>query len=154
MTTRIILRGDMQKNTAIEAIKASAIDLNAPLEVLIRPAKKNRSLEQNAISHAWYEELSKKLPEENVLGWKCFCKLHFGVPILRAEDPEFREVYDNTIKLMTYEQKLEVMKFFPISSIMSTNQLSRYLEAMQKHFIEQHQIRLEFPVHEDERMFA
>lgn len=149
-TKNIILIGEMQRQTALEVIKAAPIDVNRPLEVLVRPAKKNRSYEQNAISHAWYQELAAKLPEDDALGWKCFCKLHFGVPILRAEDDDFRESYDGTIKAMSYEQKLQVMRILPVTSLMTTNQLSRYLEAMQEHFREKYQVSLEFPLKYDE----
>lgn len=105
---------------------------------------KARSLDQNAISHAWYEQLARELREDDALGWKCYCKLHHGVPILRAEDEEFREAYDATIKGMTYEQKLMVMRMLPVSSLMTKPQLSKYLEAMQADF-HRRGVRLEFP---------
>lgn len=95
---------------------------------------KPRSLDQNAISHAWYEQLARELREEDALGHKCYCKLHLGVPILRAEDDEFREFYDNAIKGMSYERKLAAMKFLPVTSLMTKPQLSKFLEAMQIDF--------------------
>lgn len=110
--------------------------------VSIRQA--SRSMSQNAIAHVWYGQLANELREEDALGWKCFCKLHFGVPILRAEEPDFLEVYDRTIKGMGYEQKLEVMEIVPVTSIMTKPQLSKYLEAMQVHFISRG-VRLVFP---------
>ena len=95
---------------------------------------KPRSLDQNAISHAWYEQLARELREDDALGWKCYCKLHFGVPILRTEDNEFRDIYDGSIKGMTYERKLIAMKYLPVTSNMTKPQLSKYLEAMQASF--------------------
>ena len=106
---------------------------------------KARSLDQNAISHAWYEQLSRELKEDDILGWKCYCKLHHGVPILRADDEEFRESYDSVIKGLTYEQKLISMRVWPVTSIMTKEQLSKYLEAMQADFLPRG-VRLEFPV--------
>lgn len=106
---------------------------------------KDRSLDQNALSHCWYEQLARELPEEDALGWKAFCKLQFGVPILRAEDPEFREFYDRSIKAsLSYEEKLKAMAYLPVTSLMTTAQLSKYLEAMQQHFAK-HGVMLEFP---------
>ena len=90
---------------------------------------------QNSQSHVWYEQLALELPEENALGWKSFCKLHFGISILRSENTEYKKVYDNAIKGLSYEQKLEVMKFYPVTSIMTKAQLSAYFEAMQNHFV-------------------
>jgi hypothetical protein len=96
---------------------------------------KDRSLDQNATIHCWYEQLARELREDNALGWKCFSKLHFGVPLLRAEDEEFRIAYDSSIKLMAYEQKLHTMKYWPVTSLMTTRQLSAYAEAMQTYFM-------------------
>lgn len=103
-----------------------------------------RSVDQNAISHVWYGQIAKQLREQSEGEVKCECKLHCGVPILRGEDAEFRKVYDMAIKPLTYEQKLEAMKIFPVTSLMSRKQLSRYLEAVQKMYA-QLGVRLEFP---------
>jgi hypothetical protein len=106
--------------------------------------EKRRSLEQNNFSHAWYEQIALELPQDDVLGWKCYCKLHHGVPILRAENTEFKEAYDNTIKGMTYEQKIQVMRILPVTSLMTKPQLSAYLEAVQQDFLK-HGVKLEYP---------
>lgn len=96
---------------------------------------KPRSLPQNAQSHVWYDQISLELGEDTPEGVKCFCKLHYGVPILRAADEDFRAMYDSAIRqTMTYEQKLEVMKYLPVTSIMKSSQLSRYLETMRREY--------------------
>lgn len=113
------------------------------LKMTIRTGK-DRSLDQNAISHCFYEQLARELKEDDALGWKSFSKLTFGVPILRAEDSEFRTFYDAAIKnTLSYEQKLDAMKYLPVTSLMTKPQLSKYLEAMQAHFADQ--VKLEFP---------
>jgi len=105
---------------------------------------KDRSLDQNAISHAWYAQLARELREDDALGWKCYCKLHHGVPILRAEDETYRETYDAAIKPMAYEKKLIVMRQFPVTSLMKKKQLSVYLESIQADFSSRG-VNLEFP---------
>lgn len=103
-----------------------------------------RSLDQNALSHAWYNEIAIQTANtpENV---KCECKLRFGVPILRAEDPDFREMYDAAIRQrLTYEQKLVAMRYLPVTSNMTKPQLSRYLEHIQMSYAEQGVI-VDFP---------
>jgi hypothetical protein len=97
---------------------------------------KARSLDQNSISHAWYEQLAREIKDEDALGWKCFCKLHYGVPILRAEDEEFKAFYDTSLKALSYEKKLQAMKYLPVTSLMTKPQLSKYLESMQLNFLE------------------
>ena len=120
-------------------------DQHKYLRVNIKTGK-DRSLDQNAISHTWYEQIARELREDDALGWKCFCKLNFGVPLLRAEDAEFRAFYDSALKLsLNYEQKLAAMKYLPVTSLMTKAQLSKYLESMQQHFIGQ-SVMLEFPV--------
>ncbi len=95
---------------------------------------KKRTKDQNAFSHAWYEEISLALPEDDALGWKCYCKLHHGVPILRAEDEEFRAAYDTAIKGLTYEQKLLAMRIMPVTSRMNVRQLTKYADAVRDDF--------------------
>jgi hypothetical protein len=106
---------------------------------------KKRSLDQNAISHTWYEQIARELREDTPEDVKCECKLRYGVPILRAEDAEFCEIYDAAIKHhLSYDQKLTAMRFLPVTSLMNKRQLSRYLEDMQAAYAERG-VRLEFP---------
>ncbi len=94
----------------------------------------DRSLPQNAFTHLWYEQIARELREDDALGWKCHCKLHFGVPILRAEDAEFRDAYDLVIKPLSYEKKIIAMRCWPVTSIMSKEQLSKYAELVRADF--------------------
>ena len=106
---------------------------------------KDRSLDQNAISHAWYEQIARELREDTPEGVKCECKLRFGVPILRAADSDFREMYDTAIRgHLSYEQKLKAMRFLPVTSLMTVPQLRQYLVDMQDEFARRG-VLLEFP---------
>lgn len=96
---------------------------------------KDRSLPQNNFTHAWYQQMARELREDDALGWKCYCKLHHGIPILRAEDDFFREAYDSTIKGMSYEQKLRVMRLLQVTSLMTKEQLTKYAKAVQEDFM-------------------
>ena len=107
-------------------------------------AGKDRSVPQNALTHAWYGQIARELREDDAIGWKCYCKLHHGVPILRAEDDEFRTTYDTVIKPLSYEQKLTAMRCWPVTSLMTKEQLSKYAESVQADFA-QRGVLLEFP---------
>ena len=107
-------------------------------------AGSKRSLDQNAISHAWYEQVARELREGSALDAKCESKLVCGVPILRAEDVEFRATYDRLLRPMAYADKLELMKVLPVTSLMTKPQLSQYLEAMQAHWAKR-DVWLQFP---------
>tara|TARA_R110000822_G_scaffold292440_1_gene414429 strand:- start:13 stop:441 length:429 start_codon:yes stop_codon:yes gene_type:complete len=108
---------------------------------------KDRSSNYNALSHAWYAQIADELKDDDALGWKCHCKLHIGVPLLRAEDAEFREFYDNAIKGLSYEQKLKVMKYLPVTSLMTNEQFGKYCKEMQSYF-DDLDVHLEF-INED-----
>jgi hypothetical protein len=107
-------------------------------------AGKARSLDQNAISHCWYDQMAREDRQYDTQGHRRYCKLHHGVPIMRAEDSEFRAFYDSALLKLTYEQKLAAMDFVPVTSQMTKPQLSKYLEAVQADYGSR-SIYLEFP---------
>lgn len=107
---------------------------------------RHRSLDQNAISHVWYAQVARELREDTERQVKRFCKLHFGVPILRAEDDEFREAYDAAIRSnLTYEQKLVAMDMLPVTSLMTTLQGKQYTDDVQAHYLTRGVV-LEYPL--------
>lgn len=105
--------------------------------------EKPRSLPQNAILHAWIEQIARELGEDTPEGVKCEIKLRFAVPILRAEDEAYREAYDAALKPLSYEQKLKAMRYWPATSLMNVSQLSRLLEDVQRAYGSR--VALQFP---------
>lgn len=100
-------------------------------------AEENRSLTQNALQHVWYNDV-ELAGYSRSRDARRYCKLHFGVPIIRSEDEEFRDFYDRALKSnLTYEEKLEMMDFLPVTSLMNKVQMTRYLDNMQQHYAEQ-----------------
>ena len=82
---------------------------NLPCSVTITKGKR-RSLEQNRLQWLWLNEAAEQLGEYSVEEYRAYCKLHFGVPILRSEDADFRREYN--LKILgryTYEEKLQMM---------------------------------------------
>lgn len=61
MKDRIIIRGDQQRDFAVAKLMALRIDPTAPVEVNIKPYKKNRSLDQNNLLWAWYTIIGSDL---------------------------------------------------------------------------------------------
>ena len=96
-----------------------------------------RSLEQNKLQRLWINELAEQ-GDMTAEEYRAFCKLHFGVPILRNEDERFREVYDEKIKnRYDYATKLEFMaepNDFPVTRRMTVKQHRQYLDAIYVHF--------------------
>lgn len=109
-----------------------------PFTVTITQGK-HRTTAQNNLQHKWIAEIASQLPDDDVEGWRTYCKLHFGVPILRAENPEFREEYDELIRPLPYERKLQAIRRLDleVTRRMTTKQLTKYLDDMHRHFTEQ-----------------
>jgi hypothetical protein len=103
------------------------------LEISVKEGR-GRSVEQNAVMHGWFGQVARELREDNPRGVKRFCKLHFGVPILRAEDDDFRAAYDRVIKPLGYEDKLVAMDILPVTSVMTTIQLDACMTDIQNHY--------------------
>lgn len=113
---------------------------------------RDRSLDQNALQWLWAAEAGNQLgetPDEVQRRWK----LHHGIPILRQDDAEFREFYDSALKGRTYPQKLEAMRFVPVTSDMKVGQMKRFMDAIWKECGEQG-IRLTDPEREPQRKAA
>lgn len=99
-----------------------------------------RSDPQNRLQFQWCLDAAEQLRDESATDKRAYCKLHFGIPILRAEDDDFRAQYDRTVKGFEYWKKLEIMKEpidFPVTRLMTKKQKTKYLEAVGQHFREQ-----------------
>ena len=98
---------------------------------------RGRSLPQNSLWAIWYSLIGKETGQTPI-EVKAECKLIYGVPILRAEDQEFRELYDVTLKPLSYELKLELMKkHVKITSLFSKHQGIVYQETLQREYAKQ-----------------
>jgi len=98
-----------------------------------------RTDEQNRLQRQWMREAEEQ-GDQTAEEYRGMCKLHCGVPLMRNEDPEFREAYDKVIKPMRYDHKLLAMQEpldFPVTRLMSVEQKSRYLDAVHKFLGEQ-----------------
>jgi len=101
---------------------------------------KHRTTDQNGLQRLWLNEAAEQFGDRTAEELRGMCKLQFGVPILRAENTRFCETYDRLIKPLPYETKLAYMMDpldFPVTRLMSTSQKTKYLDAIQKHFLEQ-----------------
>lgn len=101
---------------------------------------KHRSTAQNRLQHMWMKEISEQKGDITAAEARAYCKLTIGVPILREQNEAFRLRYDEILKPLSYEQKLAIMSEplnLPVTSLMSTKQLTEYLEGIIRHFGQQ-----------------
>lgn len=134
MTTRVI-RNDDDLALLIDFLRAR----KRPYTVDITKGA-HRTNEQNHLQRLWLKEISEQLGDQTPEEVRGLCKLMFGVPILRAENTAFREKYDAMVKPLPYEMKLAFMMEpfdFAVTRLMSTDQKTRYLDAMSRHWLAQ-----------------
>lgn len=100
-------------------------------------AGRDRSLDQNRLQFLWAREAADQRGDVTPDEVRCEWKLIYGVPILREESAEFRDIYDTAIKPLPYEKKLIAMRFIPVTSEMKVPQMVRYLDTVQRECAEQ-----------------
>ena len=131
---RLTLHGKDDLQSLFELI--NKFDHEYPLEVVVSKAKKNRSLAQNRTQWQWFRDAQAQ-GDQKAWEWRAYCKLHFGVPILRRDSLDYREKYDSILKPLEYEKKLALMVEpfdFPVTSGMTVIQHGEYLDRVREHF--------------------
>lgn len=90
---------------------------------------RDRSVEQNRLSHKWYGEIAEQAGED-VEDVRARCKLEIGVPILREASEPFRKTYDRLIRPLAYADKLSLIRDtdMPVTRLMNVEQMSRYMD--------------------------
>lgn len=131
MTTRF-LETDADRRLLIRFIEEQPL----PFAVSITKGGK-RTLKQNRLSRQWMNEIAEQLGDQTAEEVRGYCKLTIGVPILRAENEDFRERYDIIIRPLPYEQKLYLMMEpldFPVTRLMTTKQHTAYLDGVHRYW--------------------
>lgn len=134
MTTRVI-RTEYDRQLLIQFIASRP----TPFTVSIAKGAK-RSTEQNRLQRLWVQEIAEQLGDRTPEEVRGEMKLHFGVPILRAEHAEFCAKYDAMVKPLPYEQKLALMMEpfdFGVTRLMTTKQKTQYLDEVFRFYSQQ-----------------
>ena len=93
----------------------------------------DRSGEQNALMWLWATEVATQLGDREAADVQAEWKLEIGVPILRADDPDFRAAYDKAVRPLPYADKIKIMKhFFTVTSLMRVRQMCRFLDQVER----------------------
>ena len=109
---------------------------------------KARTLAQNALQRKWLADAQAQ-GDQTAEEYRAFCKLTIGVPILRAENAEFKAKYDEIVKPLSYEQKLAIMAEpldLPVTRLMTKRQKMAYLNQMYEYFTGECGFRLSEPM--------
>lgn len=133
------VKTDQDRQTLIAFIENQPLPFTATIE---KGVIEKRSSDQNRLQRLWINEAA----EQDTIGmtaeeYRAYCKLHFGVPMLRNENDTFAELYDSKIRdrvpPYSYEQKLEFMAIpwdMHVTRLMTIKQHDKYLNMMHDHF--------------------
>jgi hypothetical protein len=133
--TSYVVDSEMDRRLLIQAMSKRP----TPFTVDITKGRR-RSIEQNRLQRLWLNEIAEQLGDRTPEEVRGECKLTLGVPILRAENETFREKYDAIVRPLPYAAKLAIMMEpldMPVTRLMSTDQKTRYLDAIVRHYGEQ-----------------
>lgn len=125
----------------LNAVKRLIANLQAPVTITIETGiREKRSTDQNRLQRLWINEAEEQ-GDMTAEEYRAYCKLHFGVPMLRNENDTFAELYDSKIRdrvpPYSYEQKLEFMAIpwdMHVTRLMTIKQHDKYLNMMHDHF--------------------
>lgn len=109
--------------------------------VSMRPGK-DRTLDQNALWFAMYDRIAKSTEMGDIEDVRRYCKLHFGVPIMRAGCDEFRDGWAESFIHLQYEVKLRLMgpcamfgpDGFPVTRLFDRAQGCQYTDRIAEEF--------------------
>jgi hypothetical protein len=89
-----------------------------------------KSHEQEKLARKWHKEAEEQ-GDMTAEEYRAYCKLHFGVAIMKSQSELYAEKYDRIVKPLPYAQKLELMAEpfdFPVTRGMSTANEKKYLD--------------------------
>lgn len=134
MASRIV-ETEYERSQLIRFIEGHKLPMTATVEAIGK-----RSARQNRLNRQWMLDIAAQLDGWGAENARGYCKLHFGIPILRADDEAFCREYDALVRPLPYEHKLKLMMVpfdFGVTRRMTTKQQTAYLDAVHRHFSEQ-----------------
>lgn len=125
----------------LKALKLLISNMQGPFTLTIEKGiREKRSTDQNRLQRLWVNEAEQQ-GDMTAEEYRAYCKLHFGVPMLRNENDTFAELYDlkvrDRVPPYSYEQKLEFMAVpwdMHVTRLMTIKQHDKYLNMMHDHF--------------------
>lgn len=97
---------------------------------------RDRTSQQNKLMWLWASGAAHQrgdvTPDEVQREWK----LNHGIPILCEDSEEYRQFCTLTLKRLTYEQRIEAMRYVPVTSEMKVRQMVKFMDTVQRECVE------------------
>src|SRR5262245_52568438 len=87
-----------------------------------------RSQDQNRLMWKWAGEAATQLEDRTSRELQSEWKVRFAVPILIEEDIKFAKFWSSVEQTMTYSQRLELMEFVPVTSLLTMKGFASFLD--------------------------
>lgn len=132
MTTQVVtIVGPQQREFALGKVALAP----EGSRVVITDAKEQRTTQQNRTLHMWFGEVAKQKADLDALEVKGMCHRQWGLTI-KLRCPQFSWIWERTGVHLTYEKQCKLLAsgVLNVSSSMSVDELSEYMEAMSRHF--------------------
>lgn len=97
----------------------------------------DRSAQQNKLMWLWASEVEQQTQQETGDEVQRRWKLDHGIPILCESSEDYRSFCRLTLKRLTREQRIEAMRFVPVTSEMNVRQMVRFLDTVERECLEQ-----------------
>lgn len=129
--TRLTLYTPAQRAEAHQAI------VNAPDGAVVTIKEEgSQSDKQRNLSFRWYADLAKQKEGWTATDARAYCKLHFGIALLRETEPDYRDQWDSMFRdTLSYEQKLALMvepHDYPVTRLLGVKGMIEYLDRVQR----------------------
>ena len=132
------LENDADLSFCVNTLRSVLNNKDCKVEMIIRERKETRSIIQNKLMWHWYDEL---MAQDQIHGMELqelinYNKWTFGIKILMKNNPEFAEKMKQ-FAVLEYENKVALMEFIPVTSIMKVGEMAEYLTAFKLHWSKQ-----------------
>lgn len=97
----------------------------------------DRSAQQNKLMWKWAGEVEEQMQQETADEVQRRWKLDHGLPILCQDSEDYRSFCRLTLSRLTREQRIEAMRYLPVTSEMNVRQMVRFLDAVERECLEQ-----------------
>jgi hypothetical protein len=122
MTTRTI-ENEGERGRLVKFVQNQSL----PFTVTFKDGRV-RSVDQNRLQWLWAAQASEQRQDMTFTEVQNEWKLLFGIPILCAGNEEFGAMWSNAETKLSHGEKLRLMRFIPVTSIMSVREVAQYLD--------------------------
>lgn len=128
-------RHNVRDADSLVALYARLGDMPQPFNVTVKAGEAKRTITQNGLFHAWMGDIAKATHDDPA-SVKADCHIRWGIPLFRAEDEAYALFIERALGGLNRAQVKAMIEagYIPCTSLMSKPILSRYMDAVWRHY--------------------